>query len=134
MALAVMVLHFSLFAHARITSIPFPISIQFLMMSNCFSLCLPLALVPLIMPVRICNSDPSFLTICPINCSCCFLMADSKTLFVPIWVSTSSLLVCVVQLIRNILRYVHISKLLIIFSTSFVIVHVSHPYLQIDHT
>ena len=39
-----------------------------------FVSCLPLLLVPQIFPLNICFSSPSALFICPINCSCLFLM------------------------------------------------------------
>ena len=74
MAWAIMDLHFSLSLQLWITSQLLSSFNQPLMLSSCFILCLPLSLVPSILPVVINSSMFPSLTICPKNFICCSLI------------------------------------------------------------
>ena len=112
MAWAIIDLHCSLSWQLWITSQLLSSCNQPLMLSSCFILCLPLSLVPSILPVVINSSIFPSLTIWPKNFICCSLIPFSNSFFTPTDLSTSSLIFRSVQLIFCILLQHWNSKML----------------------
>src|SRR6218665_1889288 len=89
---------------------------------------LPLPLFPSILPSVISLCRELSLRMCPIQFFCLVLIISIKDLFSSVFFSTSSFVLCSVQLILSILLHIHISKGSIRLKASFLIVHVSAPY------
>src|SRR6478609_3613066 len=95
---------------------------------------LPLGLFPSILPSSTNFIRPSPLTTCLIQF---FFLSHSvfiKLIFSLIELSTCSFVLLSIQLTIPILLHTHISKAFKRFISSFLMVHVSHPYRTTDHT
>ena len=135
-ASAVMILHFSLFSvicrKVRLFLL-LPVTQEFKLSRNVI-LCLPLLLLPSILPVRDKNSSPLWRQMCLKNFSCLFLIVFIRDLSWFVSSSIDSFDLFSVHDILNILLKNHISAASNFFLVSVVIVQDSHPYKSIDHT
>ena len=135
---AITILHLSLSSVIRskaMLSLLFPVTKE-LKLSRKFYviLCLPLLLVPSILPVRDKNSSPLWRHMCPKNFSCLFLIVFMRDLSWFVSSNIDSFVLFSFHDILNILLYNHISAASKFFLVSAVIVQVSHPYKSTDHT
>src|SRR6476661_8134275 len=95
---------------------------------------LPLGLFPSILPSSTNFIRPSPLTTCPIQFFFVSHIVFIKLLFSFMELSTCSFVLLSIQLIFPILCHTHISKAFKRFISSFLMVHVSHPYRSTCHT
>src|SRR6476619_393107 len=89
---------------------------------------LPLGLFPSILPSSTNFMRPSPLSTCPIQFFFLSHIFFIKLLFLFIELSTCSFVLLSIQLTFPILLHTHISKAFKRFISSFLMVHVSHPY------
>ena len=133
---AIMILHLSLSSVIRskaMLSLLFPITKE-LKLSRNVILCLPLLLVPSILPVRDKNSSPLWRHMWPKNFSCLFLIVFMRDLSWFVSSNIDSFVLFSFHDILNILLLNHISAACKFFLVSAVIVQVSHPYKSIEYT
>src|SRR6476469_3747480 len=97
-------------------------------------LCLPLGLFPSILPSSTSFIRTSPLTTCPIQFFFLSHIVFIKLLFSFMELSTCSFVLLFIQLAFPILLHTHISKTFKRFISSFLMVHVSHPYRTTGHT
>src|SRR6478736_7298181 len=95
---------------------------------------LPLGLFPYILPSSTNFIKPTLLTTCPIQFFFLSHIVFIKLLFSFMELSTCSLVLLSIQLTFPILLHTHISKAFKQFISSFLMVHVSHPYRTTGHT
>src|SRR6476619_4074898 len=95
---------------------------------------LPLGLFLFFLPSSTNFIRPSPLTTCPIQFFFLSHIVSIKLRFSFMELSTCSFVLLSIQLILPILLHTHIPKAFKRFISSFLMVHVSHPYRTIDHT
>src|SRR6476661_1349640 len=95
---------------------------------------LPLGLCPFILPSSTTFIRPSPLTTCPIQFFFLSHIVFINLLFSFMELSTCSFALLSIRLTFPILLHTHISKAFKPFISSFLIVHVSHPYRTTGHT
>src|SRR6476619_3118067 len=95
---------------------------------------LPLGLFPSILPYSTNFIRPSPLTTCPIQFFFLSHIVFIKLLFSFMQLSTCSFVLLSIQLTFPTLLHIHISKAFKRFISSFLTIHVSHPYRTTGHT
>src|SRR6476661_7241329 len=95
---------------------------------------LPFGLFPSILPSSTNFIRISPLTTCPIQFFFLFHIVFIKLLFSFMDLSTCSFVLLSIQLTFPIFLHTHISKAFNRFTSSFLMVHVSHPYRTTGHT